>query len=161
VQWTSPPTAVGMVIKLISGFDAVPITRVIGIVALAVTLVVLWWRATSRDPLIYAAYALAATVLLAPVFHPWYAVWALIPLAATVRKETRWLIVPPAVVAALCLPDGYNLALAVKSQGAIAMTALLCYFGITYLKAKHETKNLDPVAAGAADPGDHLSRRDP
>jgi alpha-1,6-mannosyltransferase len=160
VQWTSPPTAVGMVFRLV-GIDAVPVTRVIGIVALAVTLVVLWWRALSRvrgaataDPLIYAAYGLAATVVLAPVFHPWYAVWALVPLAATVRRDTRWLIIPPAVVAALCLPDGYNLALAVKSQGAIAMTALLSYFAIKYLKAMHETKSLDPVAAGAVDPGD-------
>ncbi|WP_433377093.1 polyprenol phosphomannose-dependent alpha 1,6 mannosyltransferase MptB [Actinoplanes sp. CA-142083] len=156
VQWTSPPTAVGMVFRLF-GVDAVPVTRAIGIVALAVTLVVLWWRSLKKDPLVYAAYALAATVLLAPVFHPWYAVWALIPLAATVRRETRWLIIPPAVAAALCLPDGYNLALAVKSQGAIAMTALLCYLGIR----TYATKNPDPVAAGPAHPGDHLSRRDP
>ena len=156
VQWTSPPTAVGMTIGLF-GVDAVPVTRVIGIVVLAVTLVVLWWRARLRDPLVYASYALAATVLLAPVFHPWYAVWALIPLAVTVRRETLWLIIPPAVAAALCLPDGYNLALAVKSQGAIALTALLCYFGIK----RHETKNPDPVAAGAAHPGDQLPRRDP
>jgi alpha-1,6-mannosyltransferase len=156
VQWTSPPTAVGMVFRLF-GVDAVPVTRAIGIVALAVTLVVLWWRALTRDPLVHAAYALAATVLLAPVFHPWYAVWALIPLAATVRRETRWLIVPAAVAAALCLPDGYNLALAVKSQGAIAVTALLCYLGIK----RYATKNPDPVAAGPGHAGDQLPRRDP
>ena len=160
VQWTSPPTAVGMVFRLF-GVDAVPVTRAIGIVALAVVLVVLWWRARSRDPLRYAAYALAATVVLAPVFHPWYAMWALAPLAATVRRETLWLVVPPAVAAALCLPDGYNLALAVKSQGAIAMTALLCYLATKYGKAIHEAKSFDPVAAGVGHPADRLPRRDP
>ncbi|MFF5292620.1 polyprenol phosphomannose-dependent alpha 1,6 mannosyltransferase MptB [Paractinoplanes globisporus] len=160
VQWTSPPTAVGMVIKLF-GVDAVPVTRILGIALLAVVLVVLWWRARADDPLRFAAYALAATVVLAPVFHPWYAVWALVPLAATVRRETLWLVAPFAVVAALCLPDGYNMALALKSQGAVLMTALLCYLGIKYLKATHEAKNPDPVAAGADHPGDQLSRRDP
>src|SRR5690242_7440981 len=66
VQWTSPPTAVGLVISFF-GVNAVPVTRVIGIVLLAGVLVWLWWRARVRDPLVYAAYALAATVVLAPV----------------------------------------------------------------------------------------------
>src|SRR4051794_2872736 len=41
VQWTSPPTAVGLAIGLF-GVDAVPVTRVIGIVLLAGVLVRLW-----------------------------------------------------------------------------------------------------------------------
>ena len=134
VQWTSPPTAIGMTIDLI-GPDAVPVTRILGIVALAVVLVLLWWRARHRDALLGAGYALAATVLLAPVFHPWYAIWPLAVLAATLPRDTRWLIVPCAVAAALSLPDGYNLALAVKAQGAVLMTALLLY--LTW-KARHE-----------------------
>ncbi|MET0424315.1 MAG: polyprenol phosphomannose-dependent alpha 1,6 mannosyltransferase MptB [Actinoplanes sp.] len=137
VQWTAPPTAVGMTIDLI-GLDAVPVTRVLGLVVLAVTLVWLWWRAHRQDPLLYAGYALAATVLLAPVFHPWYAIWPLAVLAPARQRETRWLVVPCAVAAALCLPDGYNLALATKSQGAVAMTALIVY--LTW-KALHEAKN--------------------
>ena len=160
VQWTSPPTAVGMVLGLF-GLNAVPVTRVIGIVLLAGVLVWLWWRARFEDPLRYAAFALAATVVLAPVFHPWYAVWALVPLAATLTRETRWLIIPSAVAAALCMPDGYNLALATKVPGAIAMTALLCYFGIRFLKARHEAKSHHPVAAGDHHAGDRLPRRDP
>ncbi|WP_433302391.1 polyprenol phosphomannose-dependent alpha 1,6 mannosyltransferase MptB [Actinoplanes sp. CA-030573] len=160
VQWTSPATAVGLTIGVF-GVDAVPVTRAIGIVLLAVVLVVLWLRAWTRDPLRYAAYALAATVVLAPVFHPWYAVWALALLAPTVRRETRWLIIPCAVVAALCMPDGYNLALATRTQGAIAMTALLGYFGYKYGKAWHEAKNRHPVAARGVDPADRLPGREP
>ncbi|MEV4347342.1 polyprenol phosphomannose-dependent alpha 1,6 mannosyltransferase MptB [Actinoplanes sp. NPDC049596] len=145
VQWTSPLTAIGMTIDLF-GPDAVPVTRIIGIVLLAVTLLFLWWRARLRDPLLYTAYALAATVLLSPVFHPWYAVWALPVLAATLHRHLKWLVAPCAVAAALCLPDGYNLALATKAQGAVAMTLLVLYLA---WKALHEAKNRDPGGAGA------------
>ena len=137
VQWTSLPTAIGMTIDLV-GPDAVPVTRVLGIVALAVVLAYLWWRARHRDALLYAGYALAATVLLAPVFHPWYAFWPLAVLAATLHTHLKWLVVPCAVASALCLPDGYNLALAVKTQGAVAMTAFLIYLA---WKSVHEAKN--------------------
>jgi alpha-1,6-mannosyltransferase len=132
VQWTSPSTAVGLTVDLIGQvfgvqWNAVPVTRILGIVALVAVLVWLWWRARRGDALLGAGLALAATVVLAPVFHPWYAIWPLTVLAATLRSETRWLVVPPAVAAALCLPDGYNLALWTRAQGAVAMTGLLVY----------------------------------
>lgn len=132
VQWTSPSTAVGLTVNLIGqtfgvDWNAVPVTRIVGIAALAAVLVWLWWRARLGDALLGAGLALAATVVLAPVFHPWYAVWPLTVLAATLPRETRWLVVPPAVAAALCLPDGYNLALWTRAQGAVAMTGLLIY----------------------------------
>jgi hypothetical protein len=141
VQWTSPPTAVGMTVDLIGSWvgldlNAVPVTRILGIVALAVVLVVLWWRTRTGDALLGAGLALAATVVLAPVFHPWYATWPLIVLAAMVRRETRWLVWPVAVAAVLCLPDGYNLALAVKSQGALLVTAGLVFLGVRWLRSR-------------------------
>ena len=126
VQWTSPSTAVGMTVNLLGGgFDAIPVTRILGIAGLVAVLAVLWWRARDGDPLLGAGLALAATVVLAPVFHPWYLTWPLAVLAATLRRDTLWLVVPCAVASALCLPDGYNLALATKAQGAIAMTVLI------------------------------------
>ena len=154
VQWTSPPTAIGMTIDLF-GPDAVPVTRIIGIAVLAVVLIVLFLKA--KDPLLYAGYALAATVLLAPVFHPWYALWPLAVLAATLHHHLRWLIIPCAVASALCLPDGYNLALAVKSQGAVAMTALLLYL---LWKTLYEAKSRTGRRGGPDHAPDRLSRRD-
>jgi alpha-1,6-mannosyltransferase len=156
VQWTSPATAVGMLFEL-AGLNAVPVTRMIGIAALVVVLVWLWWRARRAEPLRYAGLALAATVVLAPVFHPWYATWPLAVLAATVRRETLWLVVPAAAAAALCLPDGYNMALATKTQGAILMTVLLI---VLIGKALHDTKNRYRHVAGAGHDSDRLSRRD-
>ncbi len=156
VQWTSPSTAVGMTIGLF-GPNAVPVTRIVGIVALVGVLVGLWLRARHGDPLLYAALALAATVVLAPVFHPWYATWPLALLAATVRRATLWLVIPPAVGAALCLPDGYNLALATKSQGAVLMTIVLI---VLIGKALHDTKNRNSRVGRPAHDLDRLSRRD-
>jgi alpha-1,6-mannosyltransferase len=155
VQWTSPPTAVGMTIGLF-GVDAVPVTRILGIAALAVVLAVLWWRARTAGPLRYAGYALAATVALAPVFHPWYAVWPLAVLAATLPRDTRWLTAPCAVAAALCLPDGYNLALATKTQGAVLMTVLVLFLAG---KALHEA-NRHSRGAGSRHAPDRLPHRE-
>ncbi|MGA5303894.1 polyprenol phosphomannose-dependent alpha 1,6 mannosyltransferase MptB [Nucisporomicrobium flavum] len=124
VTWGSPSTAVGLVIEFGTGLPAVPVTRLIGVVILAVVLVVLWWRARRDDPLGHAGLALAATVLCAPVFHPWYATWPLAVLAAT-RAENRWLLGLCAFAATLTTPAGYNWALYTRLPGALIVTAAL------------------------------------
>ncbi|MFG1902025.1 polyprenol phosphomannose-dependent alpha 1,6 mannosyltransferase MptB [Micromonospora carbonacea] len=151
-QWTSPPTAVGFVVDYAGEWagrrpDAVPVTRAAGLLLLAATLVALWcwaWRslrardgvphgaaapaaARCRVALLGAGLALAATVALSPVFHPWYATWPLTLLAVSVVRPARttWFVLPSAVAAVLTLPDGTNLARSTKAPGAIAMTALL------------------------------------
>jgi alpha-1,6-mannosyltransferase len=159
VQWTALPTAIGLTLELTGVDGAVGVTRVVGMVALVVVLIALWvfTLGNGKDPVLYAGLALAATVVLAPVFHPWYALWPLAVLAATVRRETLWLVVPCAVAAALCLPDGYNLALASRAQGAVVMTALA---GFLAWKVLHEA-NRDSRRLGAAHGGDRGPRRDP
>jgi alpha-1,6-mannosyltransferase len=158
VQWTAPPTAIGMTLEMVGVPHAVAVTRVLGMIALAGVLLWLFRRAwLGGDALLHAGLALAATVLLAPVFHPWYAIWPLAVLAATVRPETRWLAVPCAVAAALCLPDGYNLALATKAQGAVGMTVLA---GCLVWKVLHEA-NLDPGRRLAGHGGAGPPRRIP
>ncbi|MFF0821096.1 polyprenol phosphomannose-dependent alpha 1,6 mannosyltransferase MptB [Micromonospora haikouensis] len=151
-QWTSPPTAVGFVVDYAGEWagrrpDAVPVTRAAGLLLLAAALVALWcwawWSlrrldavphgagapaaARPRVELLGAGLALAATVALSPVFHPWYAIWPLTLLAVSVIRPARttWFVLPSAVAAVLVLPDGTNLARSTKAPGAIAMTALL------------------------------------
>ncbi|WDZ84474.1 polyprenol phosphomannose-dependent alpha 1,6 mannosyltransferase MptB [Micromonospora cathayae] len=146
-QWTSPPTAVGFTVDYLGRLvgrdpNAVPVTRAVAVLLLAVLLVVLWVRAWSglrrlsgvrqrvarlagarpRAALTGAGLALAATVALAPVFHPWYAVWPLAVLA-TCATRTTWFRVPVAVASFLTLPDGTNLARFSKAPGALLMTA--------------------------------------
>ncbi|MGW4297399.1 polyprenol phosphomannose-dependent alpha 1,6 mannosyltransferase MptB [Micromonospora chersina] len=146
-QWTSPPTAVGLVVDYAAALvgrapDAVPVVRAVALAVLAVLLVALWWRAWTasrrlgaaqqaaaqpRVALAGAGLALAATVLLAPVFHPWYATWplALLAVATVAVARTVWFVAPCAVASVLTLPDGTNLARFTKAPGAILMTALV------------------------------------
>ncbi|WP_038840525.1 polyprenol phosphomannose-dependent alpha 1,6 mannosyltransferase MptB [Salinispora arenicola] len=126
VAWTSPPTAVGQTLGyLVLPFgwhiDAVPVTRAIGLAVLLLVLIVLWWRARTRNPLWYAGLALAATVALAPVFHPWYWTWPLAVLAATSRRFD-WAAAVALLASFLVLPDGTSLPAFSKTVGAPLMT---------------------------------------
>ncbi|MEV4704953.1 polyprenol phosphomannose-dependent alpha 1,6 mannosyltransferase MptB [Actinoplanes sp. NPDC049316] len=125
VTWGSPSTAVGLAIEFGTGLHAVPVTRFLGVLFLAVLLVALWWRAWRHGAALdHAGLALAATVLCAPVFHPWYATWPLAVLAAT-RVENRWLLGLCAFAATLTTPAGYNWALYTRIPGALVVTAAL------------------------------------
>ncbi|MCO8275977.1 polyprenol phosphomannose-dependent alpha 1,6 mannosyltransferase MptB [Actinoplanes sp. TRM 88003] len=138
VAWTSPSTAVGLTIETVTGLSAIGVTRAVGVAVLAVLLVWLWWRARRGDALIGAGLALAATVLCAPVFHPWYATWPLAVLAATLPAGTtigRWLIGLCAFAATLTTPAGYNWALYTRIPGAVLVTVLLLA-GLAYLARK-------------------------
>ncbi|SCG48388.1 polyprenol phosphomannose-dependent alpha 1,6 mannosyltransferase MptB [Micromonospora coxensis] len=153
-QWTSPPTAVGFVVDYLGELagrepGAVPVTRAVGLVLLAVLLVALWWRARvalrgrddarpdpavrPRTALVAAGVALAATVALAPVLYPWYATWPLLVLAVSATRTT-WFTLPCAVAAFLTLPDGASLARYSKAPGAIAMTALLLALAVVAVR---------------------------
>ncbi|MEU7843506.1 polyprenol phosphomannose-dependent alpha 1,6 mannosyltransferase MptB [Micromonospora sp. NPDC049114] len=140
-QWTSPPTAVGLLVDyagaLVGGDpQAVPVVRAVALLLLAIVVVVLWLRArrASDDPTLDrarvtlhgAGLALAATVVLSPVFYPWYATWPLALLALTATRTT-WFVLPAGVATFLVLPDGTNLARFTKAPGAVAMTALLLF----------------------------------
>ncbi|MBA3488427.1 MAG: polyprenol phosphomannose-dependent alpha 1,6 mannosyltransferase MptB, partial [Longispora sp.] len=132
-QWTSLPTGVGFAFDYLfvpSGHTSVPVIRVIGIGVLAVVLAWLFVRTWSQAPrsdmrriVAAAGWALAATVLLAPVFHPWYALWPLTILAAA-GAGRRLIIGGNIGLTFLVLPDGFNLARVTKFPGALAMLAL-------------------------------------
>ncbi|WBB82226.1 polyprenol phosphomannose-dependent alpha 1,6 mannosyltransferase MptB [Micromonospora sp. WMMD882] len=96
----------------------------------------------ARVALTGAGLALAATVALAPVFHPWYAVWPLAVLAVCATRTT-WFLLPCAVASFLTLPDGTNLARFSKAPGALLMTA-----GVLWLLARTV-----PLLASRARPG--------
>ncbi|WP_141721786.1 polyprenol phosphomannose-dependent alpha 1,6 mannosyltransferase MptB [Micromonospora citrea] len=176
-QWTSPPTAVGFVADYVGALlgrepGAVPVTRAAALLLLAVAVATLWWRAWSglrrlndvrqrvarleaarpRAALLGAGLALAATVLLAPVFHPWYATWPL-ALLAVAATRTAWFAAPCAAAAFLTLPDGANLARFSKAPGALAMTALVVGLAVWALLRRRRPRAAHPAdAPGAASP---------
>jgi alpha-1,6-mannosyltransferase len=132
-EWTSLPTGVGMAIGYLlrlvglpQGYaTAVAVTRVLGALLLAGVLAVLCRRArraaATGDVLRLTGAALAATVLLGPVFYPWYALAPLVLLAATTRAPRLRSALAAGTVALvfLVLPDGYGLAVATKLPGAL------------------------------------------
>jgi alpha-1,6-mannosyltransferase len=150
VEWTSVPSAVGMAIGYLlrlfgvaRGYPtAVAVTRVVGAAVLVVLLVALWWRAR-RAPgtagvLRLTGAALAATVLLGPVFYPWYALTALAVLATCVTdpRVRRWLAAAAVALVFLVLPDGYGLAVPTKLPGALLVTAVLIAVAVRRLRQR-------------------------
>ncbi len=160
VQFTSPPTAVGMTLTTVGrlavpDFDAVPAVRLLALVLLAVILIWLWLRAARADTPVPAALhgaglAFAATIALAPSFHPWYALWPLVLLAATTVR-TDLVMAASTAGALLVLPDGGGLARFVKFLGAPLMTLLLVVLVVRHLR-RHKAADPPSVERSPEEP---------
>jgi hypothetical protein len=109
----------------------------LGVIALIA--VGVWIR--HRRPVYALGVTLAALALLGPALRPWYLLWGVIPLAATIPNR-RWLAVASAVLALAVFPHGYppdahELTLAVT--GGVLGLAILAtiHFGERrYVKAR-------------------------
>ncbi|HEX5741711.1 MAG TPA: polyprenol phosphomannose-dependent alpha 1,6 mannosyltransferase MptB [Pilimelia sp.] len=130
-QWSAPATAVGMTLNHLGAlvgarYDAVPATRLLGVAVLAGLLAALAWRTwRGRLPAPEAAgAALAATVLCAPVFYPWYAAWPLALLAAGDRRGGRYWAAGAAAATLLTLPDGTGVPALTKFLAPLVTAAL-------------------------------------
>ncbi|GLZ02239.1 polyprenol phosphomannose-dependent alpha 1,6 mannosyltransferase MptB [Actinoplanes sp. NBRC 103695] len=141
IQFTSPPTAVGMTTTYLgrlfwADFDAVPAVRLIAILILGLLVLWLWVRALRSDEPVRAAlrgaaFASAAMIALAPSFHPWYVMFPLILLAVTTTR-TDLVMAATGVAAFLVLPDGGGLARYVKFPGAPIATIVIGYLIYRY-----------------------------
>lgn len=118
LSWMSITTDLGLVggaVGILGGLGnhtdgVLTVTRAIGLTLGAAAIVwVLWltWRGRV-DAFTGMAVALAAFVLLGPVVHPWYLLWAVIPLAATraVPRYRRAVLAISAVLAVVVPPTG-------------------------------------------------------
>ncbi|MEV0455422.1 polyprenol phosphomannose-dependent alpha 1,6 mannosyltransferase MptB [Catellatospora methionotrophica] len=140
VQWSSPPTAVGMTVGYVfrlagqGGWvdGAVAAGRALGLLALAGFGV--WglahaWRHRDQTGAVVRAcgWVMIATALLGPVFYPWYALAPLAVLAAaeTDPRRRRWLAVGAVACALLTLPNGLGVPVLTKAVGAFAVTIAL------------------------------------
>jgi alpha-1,6-mannosyltransferase len=142
VQWSSPPTGVGMVAAYVAHWSghggleptALAVARGLGLLVLAVILVVLWWRArTPRAITRDAGFALAATALLGPVFFPWYALAPLAVLGAALVWE-RWIAGIVAGLALTVLPNGHGIASMTRPVGAIGDVVLATALAVWWVR---------------------------
>jgi alpha-1,6-mannosyltransferase len=161
VQFTSPPTAVGMTLTYLGrpidpAFDAVPVVRLLALGLLVAVLVGLWLHSATRidrpveTALHGAGLAFGATVALAPSFHPWYALWPLVLMAATTVRTDLVMVVATAA-AFLVLPDGGGLARFAKFPGAPLMTLALLVLLVRHLR-RPGTARLRPIGRSPAIP---------
>lgn len=121
INWLSLPTMMAHVVTWFTPWrlgSVLEVTRLICMLALAVILVVAWWRyrRTERDAVFGIVVALTAVTLLSPAALPWYYSWPL-AVAAAFAMSTRTLTVLVALSTWLMLifnPDGsigmYNIA---------------------------------------------------
>jgi alpha-1,6-mannosyltransferase len=86
------------------------LARAAGLVAAVVVCLLLLWRCWRGrvEPLAGLGVGLGAVVLLGPVVHPWYLLWAAIPLAASATQPAFRTIatVASAILAVLVAPTG-------------------------------------------------------
>lgn len=97
INWLTVPTAVANIINVFAGlfvtvnFDAVlEITRIIGVMVLALSLPVVWWRHrhNDRDAMFGILWAMVIVVLMAPAALPWYYTWPLAIAAPLTQSRT-------------------------------------------------------------------------
>jgi alpha-1,6-mannosyltransferase len=110
VNWSSPPTAVGLAVEAAgrwfgADLDVVPVVRAVALVLLAGSLLVILWRSRDRDPLVGAGLALLAVIFFAPITQPWYLIWPL-ALFAVGTARARWLAGTIVFAMATILPEG-------------------------------------------------------
>jgi len=125
-------SALGRLTRPLLGDASMPFWLSCGMAALmAVTLLVLWQH--QRLGVVYAlGLGLLALALLGPVTRPWYALWGLVPIAAsaTSPKVRQWCAIGSGALALLVLPSGFGpndpleVALAAAGVALAALTLL-------------------------------------
>ena len=111
INWLTIPTAVANLANAIGGaflpvsfYGVLDATRLIGMVVIAITLPLLWWRFrhTDREALQGIAWAMVVVVLFAPAALPWYYTWPLAvasslaqsrPAIALIAGFSTWIMV--------------------------------------------------------------------
>jgi hypothetical protein len=171
VQWTSLPTglgvAAGWLTGLVGGPDAAASTlaaaRLAGTALTVVAIAALFWwawrhAANTRAVVTAAGWALLAAVVLAPAFHPWYLLWAVVPLAASVHRPEvfRALAIASAALCFLVLPDGFNLARVTVVPGVlldVAVAAALVWYGVRWVRLRRAPASATAEPSGVAEAG--------
>ncbi|GAA4537704.1 polyprenol phosphomannose-dependent alpha 1,6 mannosyltransferase MptB [Pseudonocardia xishanensis] len=142
-SWMSLSTDIGQLsgqVGILAGLGdhtdtTLTITRGLGGLAAAAAVAWLLWSCLKGrvDPVTGVGAGLGAVVLLGPVVHPWYLLWAAIPLAATrgMPRYRRVALAASAVIAVMVPPTGadfnfraYQLPFAIVAGVVMLLVAL-------------------------------------
>ncbi|EUA27971.1 putative membrane protein [Mycobacterium xenopi 3993] len=97
INWLTVPTAVANLVHALGGwffpvnfYAVLHVTRIAGIVIIAVSLPLIWWRFRhdDRETLTGIAWAMLVVVLFVPAALPWYYSWPLAVAAPLAQSRT-------------------------------------------------------------------------
>jgi alpha-1,6-mannosyltransferase len=97
INWLTVPTAAANVVNVFGGlfvgvnfYAVLDVTRIVGIVIIAVALPLLWWRFRRDDcaALTGMMWAMIVLVLFVPAALPWYYTWPLAVMSALAQSRT-------------------------------------------------------------------------
>ena len=119
----------GGVLGITAPVDPIAVARLVGGAAALGVILVLLTRLRGR-PVLGVGLGLGAVVLLGPVVHPWYLLWALVPIAASTRSErlVRVVAALSVVMAYYPMPSGGG------PTGEIVVGVMGALVGIAYLR---------------------------
>jgi alpha-1,6-mannosyltransferase len=160
--WLSPVTDLGQLggnIGILLGLgdhtDAVmELTRAVGLAAGGAVCLWLMWRCWRGqvDALTGLGVGLGAVVILGPVVHPWYLLWAAIPLAASTTSATtpgyrRAAVALSVALAVLVPPTGQDFYLRwfVLLQAVLAAAVILAVT-MTQVRGKLPARSAEPAS---------------
>jgi alpha-1,6-mannosyltransferase len=148
LSWMSVSTDLGLIggqVGILGGLgnhtdSVLALTRGVGLAGAAVLLVMLL-LATLRgriDAVTGMGTALGAVVLLGPVVHPWYLLWAAIPLAATrgLPRYRRAALAASAVLAVVVPPTGADFNFRAYQLPMAVAAALIMLFLVLWVQRR-------------------------
>lgn len=117
INWLTVPTAAANLTHAIGGlflpvnfYAVLHVTRVLGIVIIAVSAALLWWRFrhNDREAVVGIAWAMLIVVLFVPAALPWYYTWPLAAAAAVAQSRVALAAIAAASawVMVIFKPDG-------------------------------------------------------
>lgn len=96
INWLTIPTAIANLTNAVGGlfvpvnfYAVLDVTRIAGIIVIAVSLPLLWWRFRhdDREALMGIAWAMLMVVLFVPAALPWYYTWPLAVISALAQSR--------------------------------------------------------------------------
>ncbi|GAB3066477.1 polyprenol phosphomannose-dependent alpha 1,6 mannosyltransferase MptB [Micromonospora schwarzwaldensis] len=150
--------AVGAVLHHVLGVDveqARHVVWLVGLVIAAGVCLLLWRRSERIGPVAALGCCLGVVVLASPVVHPWYLLWALLPLAAAARGTAarRWVAAGSVGLVLLVLPGGVQPSLPAVLGALLGTTAVVVAAAVAQLLQQHVSQRLaaDAVELTACD----------
>jgi hypothetical protein len=139
-------------------FGAVPAARLAGAVLAGIVCLAAWLRRDRLGTPAAVGVALGAVVLLGPVVHPWYLLWALVPLAAGTSdgRLVGWAAGLSAGLSLVLLPHGVSFTVrgVVAALGGLALG--LAVLALSQVRERQPVPvDAQPADDAGGDGGDH------